>query len=117
MVKMLVVPAAIAVAFGLVSGCVASDSSTEAAVASEVSTAPSGGEAAIGPATTNGCVQITQPRTEFWSESGPAPGDPTPLDWYKMCVTQSDCSRVCEGIDVVPSVYSWHLTIKCTKCN
>lgn len=98
---------------GLVSGCVATDPPSEADVAAPLS-APGGD--GLGPATTSGCVQITRPRVEYWSESGPEPGDPAPLDPYKTCVTQSDCSSVCEGIDVTPSVYSWHGTIRCTKC-
>jgi hypothetical protein len=101
---------------GLVSGCVASDSLSEAAVVGTLSNTESSSEATLPPATTNGCFQISRPRVEYWSEFPPEPGDPAPREFYKTCVTQPDCSSVCEGIDVVPSVYSWHLVIKCTKC-
>ena len=101
---------------GLVSGCVASDSLSEAAVVDTLSNTERSSEAIVPPATTNGCVQISRPRVEYWSEFPPAPGNPAPMDPYKTCVTQPDCSSICEGTDVVPSVYSWHLVIKCTKC-
>lgn len=103
-------------ALGLVSGCIASDSPSEAAVVGTLSNTESSSEATMPPATTNGCFQLTRPRTEYWSELPPEPGTPAPLDPYKVCVTQPDCSSICEGIDVVPSVYSWHGVIKCTKC-
>jgi hypothetical protein len=99
---------------GLV-GCAATDPSSEPSAADPRSGTESSAVTAppVGP---HSCVQITQPRFEFWSEFPPEPGDPTPRDWYKTCTTQPDCSRVCEGEDVVPSVYSWHLTIRCTQC-
>jgi hypothetical protein len=101
---------------GLVSGCVASDSLSESAAAGTLSNTESSSEAITPPATTHGCVQISRPRVEYWSEFPPEPGTPAPMDPYKVCVTQPDCSSICEGIDVVPSVYSWHLVVKCTKC-
>ena len=101
---------------GFVSACVASDPPSEQAATGALSN-PEGTVEALPPATTDGCVQINQPRVEYWSESGPEPGTPAPIDYYKVCVTQSDCSRVCDGIDVVPSVYSWHGVIRCTLCN
>jgi hypothetical protein len=115
MVRKFVWPSVLAL--GLVTGCVASDSLSEEAAAAGALSNPDGtGETALPPATTNGCVQLTRPRVEYWSEFPPEPGTPAPLDPYKVCVTQSDCSSVCEGVDVVPSVYSWHLVIHCTKC-
>jgi hypothetical protein len=101
---------------GLMSGCVASDSSSEAAVVNTPSNAERSSELTVPQATVQGCVQLDRPRVEYWSESPPAPGDPAPIDYYKVCVTQPDCSSVCEGSDVVPSVYSWHGVVKCTKC-
>jgi hypothetical protein len=114
MVRMFALP--FVLALGLVSGCVASDSSSEAAVVGTLSTTESDSEVTTPRATTNGCFQITRPRVEYWSEFPPEPGTPAPIDYYKTCVTQPDCSSICEGIDVVPSVYSWHLVIRCTRC-
>ena len=101
---------------GLVSGCMANDPLPEAAVAGALSSTEHSSEATAPAATTLGCVQITRPRVEYWSEFPPEPGDPAPMDYYKVCVTQPDCSSICEGVDVVPSVYSWNRVIKCTKC-
>jgi hypothetical protein len=95
--------------FGLVSGCAAIDASPDP-------TAENTSAASIAPAATSSCVQITRPRVEYWSEFPPEPGEPAPREYYKTCITQSDCSSICEGFDVVPSVYSWHLTIRCTRC-
>ncbi len=114
MVRMFVLPAVFVL--GLVSGCVASDSLSEEAATGALSNTESTSEAIMPPATTNGCVQITRPRVEYWSEFGPEPGAPAPIDYYKLCLTQPDCSSICEGIDVVPSVYSWHGLVRCTKC-
>jgi hypothetical protein len=114
MVRMFVLPSVLVL--GMVSGCVASDSPSEAVAVDPVSNPETTGAPTVGPATTNGCVQITRPRVEYWSEFPPEPGTPAPIDYYKTCLTQPDCSSICEGIDVVPSVYSWHGLIKCTKC-
>src|SRR5689334_2574728 len=102
-------------ALGMMSGCVASEPLPEEAATAALSN-PEGTGEAMPPATTLGCVQISRPRVEYWSEFPPEPGAPAPLDYYKTCTTQPDCSSVCEGIDVVPSVYSWHLVIRCTRC-
>ena len=96
-------------------GCVASDPPPEPAAAGPRSDTSNGALTAP-PVTPQSCIQITRPLIEYWSEFPPEPGDPAPLDPYKTCVTQPDCSSVCEGVDVVPSVYSWHLTIRCTRC-
>jgi hypothetical protein len=103
---------------GLVSGCAASDPLSEAAVVGTLSSTETNTDVIVPPATatTNSCVQIDRPRIEYWSELPPEPGAPAPIDYYKVCVTQPDCSSICDGIDVVPSVYSWHGVIKCTKC-
>jgi len=105
MVRMLAWPGLLVL--GLVSGCVATDAVPEGAVVDEVLKPP---------ATPHGCVQISRPRVEYWSEFPPEPGEPAPRDYYKTCTTQPDCSSICEGVDVDPSVYSWHLVVKCTKC-
>lgn len=112
MVKMCVLSVFV---LGLASGCVASDPVSEAAVVETLSNTEASSEA-MPPATTNGCVQLNRPRVEYWSEFPPEPGAPAPIEYYKICVTQPDCSSVCEGIDVVPSVYSWNRVIRCTKC-
>ena len=100
------------------SGCAVTDSPSETAdtaVADSPHNAESS-EALQAPPAPHGCIQITRPRIEYWSEFPPEPGNPAPLDPYKTCVTQPDCSSICEGEDVTPSVYSWHLTIRCTSC-
>lgn len=95
--------------FGLAPGCAALDSFPEATI-EDTSAAISA------PATTSNCVQITRPRVEYWSELPPEPGEPAPREYDKTCITQPDCTSICDGFDVVPSVYSWHLTIRCTRC-
>jgi len=104
------------VVVGLLPGCLASDSSSEAAVVGTFANTDGRSEATRAPATTTSCVQIVRPRVEYWSELPPEPGSPAPIDYYKVCVTQPDCSSICEGEDVVPSVYSWHGVLTCTKC-
>jgi hypothetical protein len=115
MARMFVAPSMLVL--GLVSGCVTSDALSEEATTGALSNPDSPGAAVMPPATTHGCFQLNRPRVEYWSEFPPEPGAPAPLDYYKICMTQPDCSSVCEGIDVVPSVYSWHLVIHCTQCN
>jgi hypothetical protein len=106
----------LAVVLGLASGCVASDSLSEAAVVSTISDIESHDETTMPSATTSSCVQLDRPRVEYWSEFPPEPGTPAQMDPYKTCVTQPDCTSICEGFDVVPSVYSWRGVIKCTRC-
>lgn len=93
MVKMLVLSPVLMLA--LASGCVASDSlSEEAAVVGPLSNAETNSEAILPPATTNACVQLNRPRVEYWSELPPEPGSPAPIEYYKICTTQPDCSSI-----------------------